>query len=494
MQDPALPGSSPRPGPDSNAAATAGPSAGLTPDATPGLRPDPAPALPVALLFALVFVEGFVSLGAEIVALRRLVPHVGSAITVTAPTIGFFLLALALGYQAGGQVASNYLARVRRNFLIAAALIAVGLAGPVVDQLFAHLQPAPMAWFVLVGGVLCPVAWLLGQTVPILTNLLRHERAGARSGAALYWSTLGSFLGAVSLSMLVMQWLGVGAAVLICAGLLLALVPALGTSGGLRRRANTAAALLGAAAIGFNLILPQQLETAYATYRIDPVTLAGFEAPRVFWINNSVASIIDASEPPRYARYIERLRTLLLDELALRERRVLVLGAGGFTLSHREPLNDYTYVDIDPAVKDIAERDFLREPIRGEFVVADARAYVRDTALRYDVVVVDVYSALTSIPAHLVTREFWRTTRRALAADGVMVANLLLDPQLATPYARNLLATIEAEYGTCAVEVLFRDRSLGNVLVTCSAAAATLPAEPYTDERNRADVDVLRSR
>src|SRR5690606_15312949 len=126
MQDPALPGSSPRPGPDSKAAATAGPSAGLTPEATPGLRPDPTQGLPAALLFALVFVEGFVSLGAEIVALRRLVPHVGSAITVTAPTIGFFLLALALGYHAGGRVASNYLARVRRNFLIAAGLIAVG--------------------------------------------------------------------------------------------------------------------------------------------------------------------------------------------------------------------------------------------------------------------------------------------------------------------------------------------------------------------------------
>lgn len=453
-----------------------------------------APGLPTALLFALVFVEGFVSLGAEIVALRRLVPHVGSAITVTAPTIGFFLLALALGYQAGGQVATDYLARVRRNFLIAAGLIAVGLSGPVVDWLFAHLQPAPVAWLVLVGGVLCPVAWLLGQTVPILTNLLNHERVGARSGAALYWSTLGSFLGALTLSVLVMQWLGVGAAVLICAGLLLALVPALGTSGGSQRRASAAAALLGAAAVGFNLILPQQLETAYATYRIAPVTLAGFDAPRVLWINNSVASIIDTGEPPRYARYIERLRALLREDLALRDRQVLVLGAGGFTLSHREPLNHYTYVDIDPAVKDIAERDFLGEPIRGEFVVADARAYVRDTALRYDVIVVDVYSALTSIPAHLVTREFWRTTRRALTADGVMVANLLLDPRLATPYARKLLATIQAEYGACAVEVLFRDRPLGNVLVTCSAGAAPPPAEPYTDERNRADMDVLRSR
>ena len=65
---------------------------------------------------------------------------------------------------------------------------------------------------------------------------------------------------------------------------------------------------------------------------------------------------------------------------------------------------------------------------------------------------------------------------------------------LATPYARKLLATIQAEYGACAVEVLFRDRPLGNVLVTCSAAASPQVAEPYTDERNRADIDLLRSR
>ncbi|MCK6408305.1 fused MFS/spermidine synthase [Thauera sp.] len=455
------------------------------------------PALPGALLFLLVFVEGFVSLGAEIVALRRLVPHVGSAITVTAPTIAFFLLALALGYQAGGRVAGDYLARVRRNFLLAAGLIAVGLAGPVVEAAFAHLQPAPVAWAVVVCGVLCPVAWLLGQTVPILTNLLRHERAGARSGAALYWSTLGSFLGALTLSMGVMQWLGVSVAVLICAGLLLALVPALDAAGATRRRAGAAAGLIAVVALVCNLMLAQQTETAYATYRVDAAEIPGFEAARVFRINASPASIIDAGEPPRYARYIERLRRLLLDEMAFRGRSVLVLGAGGFTLSHREPLNHYTYVDIDPAVKAIAERDFLREPVVGDFVAADARAWVRDTDRRHDAIVVDVYSALTSIPAHLVTREFWRATRQALKPDGVLAANLILDRDLASPYARNLLATIQAEYGACAVEVLFRDRPQGNVLVICTVAtqpAAQAPPAPYTDEHNRADLDVLRGK
>jgi predicted membrane-bound spermidine synthase len=57
--------------------------------------------MPRQLLYLIVFIEGFCSLGAEVIALRRLVPHVGSAIVVTAPTIGFFLLALALGYAAG---------------------------------------------------------------------------------------------------------------------------------------------------------------------------------------------------------------------------------------------------------------------------------------------------------------------------------------------------------------------------------------------------------
>ena len=445
---------------------------------------------------AVVFVEGFSSLGAEVLALRRLVPHLGSAITVTAPTIGLFLLALALGYQAGGRVEAGFLPRVRRNFLWAAALILCGLAFPVVDALFHHVQPPLLAYLLLMGLVLCPVAWLLGQTVPILTNLLRHERAGARSGVALYWSTLGSFLGSVSLSLLVMQWLGVSMAVLLCAGLLLALVPLLPGPGPAWRRGLGPLAVAGLG-LALNLGPARPVETAYATYSVDPVQVADMQDARVFRVNNSTASLMDASEPPRYARYIERLRRLLLDDLGYRDKRVLVLGAGGFSLSHREPLNDYTYVDIDPAIRELAEGSFLREPVRGRFVAEDARHFVHraaGTGDRYDAVVVDVYSALTSIPAHLLTREFWRGTRATLAPGGVMVANLILDSRLASPYARNLLATIDSVYGPCALDILFRDRPWSNVLVQCFAGPEPAPARVYTDEQNPADLDLARSR
>jgi predicted membrane-bound spermidine synthase len=441
------------------------------------------------LLFTIVFIEGYCSLGAEVIALRRLIPHVGSSIVVTAPTIGFFLLALALGYHSGSRVANGYRAVVARNFLISAALMGAGLAGGSVDAIFIG-APTVLAYLLFIASILCPLAWLLGQTVPILTNLMRAQRSGEAAGRALYWSTLGSFLGSVTLSLGMMQLFGVWSAVLL--GTLLLLLGAALVQPP-RMAHGSLLLLVGAVALLVNLRDRQRTDTAYADYAVSEVTAAGMAAPRAFSVNNQTASLIDRSEPPRYARYVSHLRQILLADLAFRNRDILVLGAGGFTLSHREPDNRYTYVDIDPAIKGIAERDFLREPIRGDFVVADARRHVTETAQRYDAVVVDVYSARTSIPGHLVTREFWSDLRRVLKPGGVMLANLILDGSLASPYARNLLATIEAVYGRCAVDVLSKAAPISNVVVSCFPPARSGAPRIYTDERNLADIDSARS-
>jgi predicted membrane-bound spermidine synthase len=441
-------------------------------------------------LFAIVFIEGFCSLGAEVLALRQLIPHTGSTIVVTAPTIGLFLLALALGYHAGARVADAYVGTVARNFILSAFIAALGLAGNTVDAIFTHLGPPVLGYLVFVGFVLCPLAYLLGQTVPVLTNLMKHERVGEKSGYALYHSTLGSFLGSVTLSLLVMQWLGVSAAVVMVAGLLFV--------GALILLGPTPRALgITAAGLAVTMLLNQRMwlvgETAYANYAVQEVKLADTINPRAFKVNNSVSSLIDESEPPLYARYIRHMRRVLLDELAYRDRDILVLGAGGFTLSHNEPRNRYTYVDVDPEIRQLAEKHFLKEKAVGEFIVDDARHFVRVTDRRFDAVVVDVYTARMSIPSHLVTREFWLNSKRALKPDGVMLANLILDGQLATPYARNLLATIESVYGRCGIDVLHRGQPASNVVVSCFNGAASSAAEIYVDERNRADTDVLRA-
>ncbi len=443
------------------------------------------------LLFTIVFIEGFCSLGAEVIALRQIIPHLGSSIVVTAPTIGFFLLALALGYHAGAKIDEGYIEVVAKNFLLAALLVGIGLAGIGVDLLFTALRPPELAYLILVAGVLCPIAWLLGQTVPILTNLLLRERAGEASGEALYYSTLGSFLGSLSLSLLVMQWLGVSAAVALCALLLV-----IGYM--LLRGPDWRTAVISLAVAGLTLVanawLRPEIETAYASYLVLPVQYEGAINGRALKNNSSFASLIDDSEPPLYARYIRHIRSLLLDELGFRERRILVLGAGGFTLSHREPSNHYTYVDIDPAVRGIAEKYFLGETARGEFITDDARRFVIRSEQHFAATIVDVYGSHSSIPGHLVTREFWLATRRVLEPEGLLIANLILDSALATPYSRNLLATIESVYGRCAVEVLQKKQVLANVVVTCRNGQPAEPASVFIDERNSADFDLARSR
>ena len=468
--------------------------------------------MPPLLIPVVVFIEGFCSLGAEIIALRRLVPHIGSSIVVTAPTIGFFLLALALGYAAGAKINDRYLQVVARNFLISALLLGIGFSTPFVNGLFAHIEPVWLAYTLLIGGILCPLAWLLGQTVPALTNLMQTRRTGEASGMALYWSTLGSFLGSLGLSVLVMQWLGISAAVALCAlflligALRLQRAPEVSTRGWQVLAVFLAATLL---IIGLNVPLlrgqllnePQEVtETAYADYSVIPTQTADGEPVRAFKVNSSTASLISDGSPPRYARYIDYLRQTLLKDLKLKNSDILVLGAGGFTLSHREPLNRYTFVDIDPKIQTIAEQQFLHEPIRGKFIVDDARHFVTNTAKhsgdRFDVVVVDVYSSHHNIPSHLVTREFWHDTRQVLRPNGVLLANLILDSKLQSDYARNVLATIESVYGRCAIEVLHKDRPLANVEVLCQNGGASLsskPAKHYTDEKNAADIDHARA-
>lgn len=380
---------------------------------------------------------------------------------------------------------------VARNFLIAAALTGAGLAGISVDLIFDAFNPPTLAYLVFVTAILCPLAWLMGQTVPILSNLMQHERTGEASGYALYWSTLGSFLGSISLSLLIMQWLGVSAAVAICALLLLLGYVLLSARNGQTALAGLAVILL---TVFCNTWLRPVIETAYANYTVIPVDLEGAINARAFKNNNSVASLIDESEPPHYARYVRHIRSILLDSLGFNERQILVLGAGGFTLSHREPRNHYTYVDIDPAIRGIAEKKFLGEAALGDFIVDDARRFVARSEQRFAAAVIDVYSSHTAIPGHLVTREFWQNTRRVLEPDGVLIANLILDGKLATPYARNLLATIESVYGRCAIEVLHKNQPLSNVVLTCYNSNQAQTTSLYVDERNSADFDLLRSR
>lgn len=116
--------------------------------------------------------------------------------------------------------------------------------------------------------------------------------------------------------------------------------------------------------------------------------------------------------------------------LALSEkpRRFLVIGLGGGTLPMflRKYYPDAVIdaVDIDPDVVDVAKRFFgFREDRHMNAHVSDGRRFVEMARQPYDVIFLDAFGA-AGIPPHLTTQEFLEAVRRAVAPDGIVVANL----------------------------------------------------------------------
>ncbi|MDQ7848934.1 MAG: fused MFS/spermidine synthase [Armatimonadota bacterium] len=108
---------------------------------------------------------------------------------------------------------------------------------------------------------------------------------------------------------------------------------------------------------------------------------------------------------------------------------VLVVGLGGGSIPKRF-WRDYREMtvevaELDPMVVDVANKFFgLPADLRLRVVVQDGRRFLRQSARRYDIIILDAYFA-ESIPFHLTTREFMQLARARLASGGIVLSNLI---------------------------------------------------------------------
>ncbi|MBV8939443.1 MAG: fused MFS/spermidine synthase, partial [Alphaproteobacteria bacterium] len=155
------------------------------------------------------------------------------------------------------------------------------------------------------------------------------------------------------------------------------------------------------------------------------------EEARVLFTNRSSSSKLAENPEQRFA-YIRYIDEIFLAPLRASNppRDILMIGAGGFTLGLEDAHNRYTYVDIDPALKDVAETYFLKKPLlpNKRFVATSARAFLHGQSQAYDLIVVDVYTNMIAVPMETTTREFLREVKRALKPDGIVVANVIMTP------------------------------------------------------------------
>ncbi len=462
------------------------------------LKKLPGKDLQSSLLLIIVLIEGFATISAEILTIRQLIPFVGNSVVVTSIIIGIFLLFLAYGYRSGGRVKENHANILARNFIIAAVLIGIGLSYFFIHQWFSFFykyipihEMAPLLGYLLT--ITAPLVYFLGQTVPLTLHLFPGNegiKTGLLGGRVLHMNTLGSFLGAVATTIVLFTLLGVAYTVMINAFLLIVLALLLSQS----RRDVIKYSILFLLIFPIGMIMNVGIERRYfittnnyANYRVANYITQDYIAKQLE-INNSYSSMLD--EYGRGYPYIEAFKKILFGDLNMRNEDILVLGAGGFTLTaNAQDNNRYVYIDIDPNIKSISEKHFSG-PVKGEFIAMDARHYLQTTDKRFDAVVVDAYNSPLAIPQHLVTVEYFEDIKRVLKPEGVVALNIIARSNFSDSYSQRIDNTIRSVLGFCTNQPMQYTNKVINMVYICYPQAAKEEVI-YTDNNNTATLDAF---
>ncbi|MFA6408686.1 MAG: fused MFS/spermidine synthase [Gammaproteobacteria bacterium] len=454
------------------------------------------------MLYAILFIEGFVSIALEILTIRQLMPFVGSSVVATSLIIGVFLLFLAFGYFRGGQCKLNFTKVLQRNFVITAAFAGLGLSYFLINILFSFFSHLGLtntlfslsAYLLLITA---PMIYFIGQTIPITMNLVKKgELVGNTGGKVLFLNTLGSFLGATITTLVLTEYFGVTWTVYITFLLTTALFFLLPQKNKNLINKESGKALFSI----FLLIVITYITnislngtyfnatTNYANYSILQASSPLYKSDvKLLEINRSFSSLL--SNKREGFPYVELIKRILFKDLALKNKEILVLGAGGFTMSAQgSHSNNFTYVDIDPKIKEIAENGFI-EKVNGSFIAADARSFMRQNNKSYDVIISDTYSHKQSIPAELLTIEYLQNIKHSLSKNGLAIFNIIENPLLGDKFAKHTDSTIRYVFKSCSATPLSFATHSTNIIYVCQKNKVEEDNYIYSDDKNRVTLE-----
>lgn len=467
-------------------------------------------------LFLVIVIEGYIVLSSELLAIRVMIPFVGSGTDTVSIIIAAVLLPLSFGYYFGGHFKpyrdfmGNWVGvreKLIRNILISAAFLLIGLSYVPLTYFMFYLIGEGITNRIVLTSIysalflIIPV-FLLGQTIPLLSHFFSKEKLAQITGKILFVSTIGSFLGATFSTLVLMSMIGVhytAAINFILLGFLFFFL-----SRKKPRPTGLAMAAIVAAAIFFNS--PSMLERLNVVSNNRYNVVRVFEDPamamKIFSINHNYDSGLSANGARHpYVEFIEEhfIWSLPSDAPPM---NILVIGAGGFTLGLDDDINNYDFIDIDGKLKDLAEKYFLPEKLgpNKKFYPVAAESFILQGDTKYDMIILDAFQGALSIPENLVTREFFQRVKNRLNDNGVVIANFIANPAYGDAFSRNIDSTFRSVFPFSTREVIgsysgWDAQALNNVMYVSRKQASEddLKRTIYTDDKNPVYYDKPKS-
>ena len=397
-----------------------------------------------------VFLTGACVLIVEVLAVRVFSPYYGNTIYTVSSVITVILLALSIGYYAGGIAADRNPSPIRFFRLILASgivLLVLHLVGTLTLPAVSSALSIQVGPLVSAAMMFLLPALLLGMVSPYAIKLQSlaapDQGVGRVSGAIFFWSTLGSITGSLLAGFVLIPLVGVDR-VLIAVGVglvLIGLIPlvVLGSRGaGLWTSGVVAAALTTAATLYAG---PPIVDAETIVHRSDGVyqQITIYEGsylgrPARFLLldrSESGAMFLDSNDPSDlvydYTKYYS-LYKIFVPQV----RNALVLGGGAYSipkaLLHELPDAIVDVAEIEPSFLELAKRYFgATDSPRLRNFVEDGRRFLADSDTDYDLIFGDVYYSYFSVPPQFTTQEFFALARSRLRPEGVFIANMIGD-------------------------------------------------------------------
>lgn len=412
------------------------------------------------LLYIIILIEGYAVLSAEMLAIRQTIPFTGSGTDTISIIIAAVLMPLAFGYYAGGRYRSAHKKEKKKtirnkllfNIIVAQFILMIGLSHAPLLLFFTKLIDIGLKHRIIQISLysalfLVTPVFLLGQTIPLVSNFFHKKKLAHITGIMLFFSTMGSFLGAVFSTLFLMAFIGVHYTVVVLSGLLTVLVVLLS-----RKRLSDVVfisiAITGIAFIANSTSLMRFMYIVEDNQYNTVMVFQDKDLNRHMVLNRTGASMYnDNGNKHEYIQFIERA---VLD--AIRDgdqpRDILVIGTGAFTFGLEDRFNNYDFVDIDKSLKKISEDYILRQKLRDnkKFNVMDARAYLMGTEKKYDLILLDVCNGDLTLPEHLATQEFYKLVRKHLKPNGVVTANFVTSAGFEDAFSRTVDNTFRSVF------------------------------------------------
>jgi spermidine synthase len=162
------------------------------------------------------------------------------------------------------------------------------------------------------------------------------------------------------------------------------------------------------------------------------IKVADYGRMRVLHFNNTTQSQISLDDPLQghfeYTEYFH-MPWLWNDQI----KTVLMIGLGGSSIQRAYqaywPQVETETVELDPKVVAVA-RDYFQfqETEKMKAIISDGRMHLRRTPKKYDLIIMDAYTANrygSYIPYTLVTKEFFALAHAHLSDKGVLAYNVI---------------------------------------------------------------------